>query len=342
MIKVAVVILNWNGKQLLADFLPSVISNLPEYAEVIVADNDSKDDSIAFLKKKYPQIRIIKNNENGGFAKGYNDALQHVEAEYFVLLNSDIEVTQQWIEPIIELMDKNADIAACQPKILWHRDKAYFEYAGASGGFIDRWGYPFCRGRVFQHLEKDLGQYNTVQNIFWASGACMFIRAELFKKNNGFDAEYFAHMEEIDLCWRLQRQGYRITACPDSVVYHVGGATLNKSNPKKTYLNFRNSLYTLIKNTSPYRLFFVLFIRFGLDLIAALKFLVTDKPSDFIAVFKAYVSALKNFGNMYGKRKNYSNTKKIKLHGIYKKSIVFSHYLQGKKLFSELKKDIVK
>ena len=249
--KVAVVILNWNGKSFLEKFLPSVFACNSSYAEIIVADNASTDDSVSFLKSKYPQIKIIQNSSNGGFAKGYNDALKLVEAEYYVLLNSDVEVTPNWIDSVIQLMDTDKSIAACQPKIRAFDDKKSFEYAGAGGGFIDKYGYPFCRGRILDTLEEDKGQYNDVREVFWATGACLFVRSECYHKVNGFDEDFFAHMEEIDLCWRLKNLGYKIMYSPNSTVFHVGGGTLNKTSPKKTYLNFRNNLILLCKNHPP-------------------------------------------------------------------------------------------
>jgi len=246
--KVAVVVLNWNGEKLLKEFLPSVINSLPIYAEVIIADNASDDNSIQFLKEHFPEVKIIKNKSNGGFAKGYNEALKTVNNPYIVLLNSDIETPNYWIEPVINAMELNPEIGAAMPKILQYKKKSHFEYAGAAGGFIDKWGFPFCRGRIFNELEEDHGQYNTNIPVFWASGACMFVRNELFKKLEGFDEFFFAHMEEIDLCWRIQRNGHKIYVIGESHVFHLGGGTLNKLSPRKTFLNFRNNLLLLVKN----------------------------------------------------------------------------------------------
>ena len=286
--KVAIVILNWNGKRFLEKFLPFLVKFNAAYSDIIIADNASSDDSIKFLKEQYPDLRIIQNSENGGFAKGYNDALSQVDTEYYVLLNSDIEVTENWIEPVIALMDSDKNIAACQPKIRSYKNKDEFEYAGAAGGFIDNLGYPFCRGRIFQELEKDEKQFDDVKEIFWATGACMFVRAEIFNKLGGLDNDFFAHMEEIDFCWRLKNDGYKIMYCPKSLIYHVGGGTLPKNNPKKTYLNFRNNFILLYKNLPSEKIFSVLFIRLFLDGIAGMKFLFEGHIKDFFAVIHAH------------------------------------------------------
>lgn len=266
MFSVAVVILNWNGKNLLQEFLPSVINSLPDYAELIIADNASSDDSVAFIKQHYPQLQVINNAFNGGFAKGYNDALKNLEHEYLVLLNSDIETPQGWIEPVIEFMQANPQAGAAMPKIKQQVKKTYFEYAGAAGGYIDYLGYPFCRGRIFEELEKDEEQYNDITTVFWATGACMFVRNEIYKKLGGFDEFFFAHMEEIDLCWRIQRLGFSIHAIGTSEVYHVGGGTLNKTSPRKTFLNFRNNLLLLVKNETSRSLLFIILAKLFLDL----------------------------------------------------------------------------
>ena len=334
--KVAVVILNWNGRFFLEKFLPSVI-RYSSMAEIIVADNSSSDDSIIFLKTNYPTVTIIENKNNDGFAKGYNDALSNVKAEYYILLNSDVEVTDNWIEPIIRLMDNDMQIAACQPKILDYNNKLYFEYAGAAGGFIDKYGYPFCRGRVFHNLEKDNGQYNDVVEVFWATGACMFVRANYFWEVGGFDNDYFAHMEEIDLCWRLKNSGRQIYVQPKSSVYHVGGGTLHKLSPNKTYLNFRNNLTTFTKNASPRFLLLKVIYRMLLDGVAAYKFLFEGKGSHFIAVIKAHFSFYVQLPSTLKKRKamkalpNFSYTES----GILKKNSVFLHFIKGLKTFSE-------
>jgi len=337
MMKVAVVILNWNGKHFLEQFLPSVIKHNAPYAEIYVADNASTDDSIAFLKTNYPQVRIIQNTNNGGFAKGYNDALKILKHEYFILLNSDVEVSQNWIGEIIDLMDNDKTIAACQPKIKSFHQKTHFEYAGAAGGFIDKYGYPFCRGRIFDTLEEDKGQYNDIKEIFWATGACLFIRAKCFKEVNGFDEDFFAHMEEIDLCWRLKNKGYKISYCHQSTVYHVGGGTLNKTSPHKTFLNFRNNLILICKNHPPQFLIIKLFLRMSLDGIAGLKFLASGKFNHFLAIIKAHFSFYASLSTTLKKRvqlQNETNTHSTK--GIYPNSIVIDYYLKNKKTFTEV------
>lgn len=339
MVKVAVVILNWNGREFLEKYLPSVTINSQKDVKIVVADNNSTDDSIPFLKEHYPSIEIVRNSENGGFAKGYNDALEHVEAKYYVLLNSDVEVSPNWIEPIIELMDNDDSIAACQPKIIAYHNKNLFEYAGASGGFIDRYGYPFCRGRIFNNIEEDKGQYDDIAEVFWASGACMFIRAELFHSAGGFDIDFFAHMEEIDLCWRLKKQAYKIMVNPKSVVYHLGGGTLNKTNPRKTFYNFRNSLYALIKNAPSNKLVLYLMARLILDFVAGLKFLFTEKITDVLAIINAHFHVYKNLNSLLRKRKHIkSTTKTHKLSAVYHKSIVFDHFINGTKRYNLIDK----
>jgi GT2 family glycosyltransferase len=337
--KVAVVILNWNGKSFLQKFLPSVVSCNCSFSEIIVADNASTDDSIAFLKENYPAIKIIVNQENGGFAKGYNDALKHVQAEYYVLLNSDVEVSAGWIEAVIALMDTDKNIAACQPKIRAYNDREFFEYAGAAGGFIDKYGYPFCRGRILDHLEKDKGQYDDVREIFWATGACMFVRSECFHKVNGFDEDFFAHMEEIDLCWRLKNLGHKIMYCPDSTVYHVGGGTLSKTSPRKTYLNFRNNLQLICKNHPPQYFVPKLLWRMILDGIAGIKFLISGQFTHFVAILKAHFSFYASFSGTMKKRR--ALKKEITQHttsAVYLHSIISDFYLRGKKTFLEIDK----
>jgi GT2 family glycosyltransferase len=331
--KVAIVILNWNGKRFLEKFLPFLIKYNSADSNIIIADNDSSDDSVDFLRKNYPNLRIIPNKENGGFAKGYNDALSQVDAEYYVLLNSDIEVTENWIDPIIKLMDSDKNIAACQPKIRSYNNREEFEYAGAAGGFIDKYGYPFCRGRIFQVLEKDEKQYDDVAEIFWATGACMFVRAEIFKKLGGLDNDFFAHMEEIDFCWRLKNHGYKIMYCPNSVIFHVGGGTLPKKNPKKTYLNFRNNFYLLYKNLPSGKLFPVFFLRFLLDGVAGFKFLFEGHVKDFFAVIHAHFAFYFSLGKLRKKRKI---IKHLDVSCIYRKSVVFEHYLKKLRSFKQM------
>lgn len=335
--KVAVVILNYNGEKLLTQFLPGVIKYCPAYAEVIVADNASSDNSIQLLKESFLSVKIIELKSNSGFAGGYNNALQSVDADYYILLNSDIEVTTNWIEPVINFMDKHPNVAACQPKVRSFRDKHLFEHAGASGGFMDYLGYPFCRGRMFDNLEADKLQYDDSVEIFWATGACMFIRSKVFHDMEGFDDSFFAHMEEIDLCWRMKKQGHQLYCIPASIVYHVGGGTLPKANPKKTYLNFRNNLIMLYKNLDKKKLSSVLWMRFLLDNIAAFKFLFSSQWKDAEAVWKAYRYFLGNLSLLKQKRRNIKSSSSS-LSCIYSKSIVKEYYLNGKKHFSSLNK----
>lgn len=332
--KIAVVILNWNGRQLLEKFLPSVISNSPQ-AEIYVADNDSDDDSIAFLQQKYPTVKVIKNTVNGGFAKGYNDALKHVEAEIYCLLNSDVEVTPNWLVPIIEVYNTIPDTAIVQPKILDYKRKDHFEYAGAAGGFIDLFGYPFCRGRIFQTLEKDNGQYNDIREIFWASGACLFVKSDIFKELGGFDEDYFAHQEEIDFCWKAHNRDYKIIYTGHSHVYHVGGATLSTMNPRKTFLNFRNSLYSITKNLPKRKVCLLIFARLILDGVAALRFLFLLKLSHLTAIFMAHISFYLHFFKMFRKRCGVHTTEKY--HSTT--SVVWSYYVKKKQFYSDLVKD---
>jgi GT2 family glycosyltransferase len=339
--RVAVVILNFNGKQLLQKFLPAIIQYSLN-ATVYIADNASSDDSVSYLKEHYPAIKLIELKENYGFAKGYNEALKQVDADYFVLLNSDVEVTPDWINPIISLMEADKTIAAAQPKILSYNAKDEFEYAGACGGFIDKYGYPFCRGRIFNTLEKDNGQYNYAIEIFWATGACMFVRAAVYKDLKGFDDFYFAHMEEIDLCWRINNTGHKIMAVPQSVVYHVGGGTLDKLSPRKTFLNFRNSLLSLTKNNVSGVLLFKIITRLVLDGIAGTKFLFEGNAKHTWAIVRAHLSFYSNLRSSLQKRKEIKLLPDYKpcSNRIYQGSIVFDYYLGRKKLFSGLNKKL--
>ena len=334
--RTAVVILNWNGRKFLEQFLPPLVQYSSGEAEIIVADNASKDDSISFLEMNYPSVRILRNNANEGFARGYNLALKQIEADYYILLNSDIEVTPDWIRPVIEMMEQDHSIAACQPKIRSYIDRSKFEYAGAAGGFIDKYGYPFCRGRLFQSLEEDLGQYDDAIEIFWATGACMFVRADLFHLTGGLDEDFFAHMEEIDLCWRLKNLGYKIMYCPRSVVYHIGGGTLPKISWRKTYYNFRNNFYLLYKNLPDNLVREVFIKRLFLDGIAALKFLFTAGFKDFWAIYKAHQNFYSTLSKTKAKRKLLNHAP---LHNVYRKNIVFEYYLRKKKKFSDLDPD---
>ena len=334
-LKIAVVILNWNGQQLLQQFLPSILQHSKiDYCTIYVADNASTDESIAVIKNKFPSVKIIQNTKNGGYAKGYNDALKHIDADIFALVNSDIEVTENWLSPIISEFKMNENTAIIQPKILSYKSKEFFEYAGAGGGFIDKYGFPFCRGRIFNHLEKDNNQYDDTQQIFWASGACLFIRSSVFKELDGFDEHFFAHQEEIDLCWRAQNKGYQIKYVGTSTVYHIGGATLKESNPHKTFLNFRNSLFVLAKNLPKKSLYITLFMRLVFDGIAGVFFLLKLKPTHTLAIIKAHFSFYSGFKMMFKKR---NSTNKEDYYDT--KSIVWLHFVKGIKLFSEIKKD---
>lgn len=327
----AVVILNYNGLEFLKEFLPNVIENSPE-ADVIVIDNCSSDHSLAFLKVNFPQIQVICNEENFGFAGGYNHGLAHILHENYVLLNSDVEVTPKWLVPILNRAAENPNLAAIQPKILDYTKRDHFEYAGAAGGFLDKYGYAFCKGRVFDTLEKDLGQYQTPTDIFWATGACFFVKSKVFKELGGFDERFFAHMEEIDLCWRIYSAGFTIQYEPDSTVYHVGGGTLNKTNPFKTYLNFRNNLAMLFKNLPSHKLFPIIFVRLILDGISSLKFLKEGNVQDFIAVAKAHFSFYGMIPYLIKKRKG--------SYGAFKKlsnfSVVWRYFAKKQKTYSEI------
>jgi GT2 family glycosyltransferase len=332
--KVAVVILNWNGEKLLKEFLPSVVAYSPE-AEIIIADNASDDGSLAFLKSNFPSLRIIQNPSNLGFAGGYNLALKEIEADLYVLLNSDIEVTEDWLKPLLKVMDDNS-VAGCQPKILSFHNKNHFEHAGASGGFLDKDYFPFCRGRIFDHFEEDLGQYNDEREIFWATGAALMIRADVFHSVKGFDEYFFAHMEEIDLCWRIKKMGYKFKVVPSSVIYHLGGGTLPYSSPRKVYLNFRNSLMMLIKNHRGL-LLPKLFWRLCLDGVAAFRFLFRGEFGHFWAVFKAHLYQYKHLGRLLKLRKIIRKTAQNENDsGIFSGSILWNYYLKGVREFTAL------
>jgi len=332
---VAVVILNWNGKELLSRFLPGVVNSKYSNLQLIVGDNASTDDSVAFIKLNFPQIKIIQNDQNYGFAEGYNRILEKVEADYYVLLNSDVEVPENWIEPVIRVMETDERIAAAQPKIKWQKNKSKFEYAGAAGGFMDINGFPFCRGRLFDEVENDFGQYNDKKEIFWASGAAFFIKKAVWKKTSGLDPDLFAHMEEIDLCWRLKNLGYKIIYCPDAEVYHVGGGTLDANNPRKIFLNFRNNLMIMQKNLPLSEVYFQLIIRFFIDFVALMQFLIKGKPEFAMAVSKAHFQFLKNLQKTGRKRADrqlpYCNHT-----GVFKSSVVWSFFIKGIRHFSQL------
>lgn len=334
-IPVAVVILNWNGRKYLEQFLPFLVKSTYAGLKIYVADNGSTDESIHFLKDNYPSVVIIDNKQNYGFAGGYNIALKSVKEEYIVLLNSDIEVTPNWIEPAIELFESDSSIGAIQPKILDYKQKTSFEYAGAAGGWIDVLGYPFSKGRIFDVLELDKGQYDQIEEIFWASGAAMFIKKSAFVKAGGFDPFFFAHQEEIDLCWRLQKAGYKIMSCPAAQVYHIGGGTLSKDNPIKIFLNFRNNLIMLWKNLGVIQRCWILPVRFGLDAISAWKNLLGGQPSFFTAIMKSHFSFI---GWLFLHRRSavcYRGGLPV-YKGIYKGSVVWQHFIKGKNKFSEI------
>jgi len=333
--KISIVILNWNGAEYLQQFLPALIrySQLPG-VEIVIADNGSTDNSLEFLATEFPNLRVITFDQNYGFAEGYNRALALLDSEYYLLLNSDVELSENWLEPMLDFMQKNQQFAACQPKIRSFHKKDYFEYAGAAGGFIDRFGYPFCRGRILSTTEKDSGQYDTTTPIFWATGACFLVRSKLFWEMGGFDAAFFAHMEEIDLCWRLRNSGYEIACVPQSVVYHVGGGTLHAESPFKTYLNFRNNLLMLYKNLPASELRKTMIVRFFLDFLAALHFMFDGKFANAMQVFKAR-SDFKNMRNNYHSFRE-KNKQSKNIPEIYPKSIIFDYYFGRKKLFSDL------
>lgn len=332
--KIAIVILNWNGEVLLERYLPSVTMYSQE-ADIYVADNASTDNSVDFIKSNYPSIKLIQNSKNGGFTKGYNDALKHVEADIYCLLNSDVEVTENWLDPIREAFSRIPEAAIIQPKILDLLRRDHFEYAGAAGGFIDQLGYPFCRGRIFQELEVDKGQYDDTKEIFWATGACMFIKSDIYWGLNGFDEDYFAHQEEVDLCWRAKNAGNKVFYVGSSKVYHLGGSTLSNMNPKKTYLNFRNSLFSITKNLPRRKAFLIIFLRLLLDGIAGIRFIFQMKFKHCFAIINAHLSFYSQFGKMYKKREKNNFIKNYYLI----RSIVWSHYVHGVKYFNILVKD---
>ena len=337
--KIAIVILNWNGAKLMLQFLPSVIEfSNNDLTDIVVADNGSTDNSLQILQNEFPEVKILDLKQNYGFARGYNEALKQIDADYFVILNSDVEVTAGWLDEPIRLMEMDPSIAAVQPKILSYHQKTHFEYAGAAGGYIDRFGYPFCRGRIFNEVEEDRGQYNDSVDIFWATGACMFVRANCFHEAGGFDSDFWAHMEEIDLCWRLKNRGYRIIYTPESTVYHVGGGTLSYDNPQKLFLNFRNNLWLLYKNLPARQLFPIIFTRMVLDGIAAVKLLAEFNLNGIKSVLKAHYQFYKSLPALREKRKlaakdghNILPPEKIP------KSIVFQFYIRKRKRFSEIK-----
>ncbi|MCF2520156.1 glycosyltransferase family 2 protein [Dyadobacter sp. CY351] len=327
---VAIVILNYNGRHHLEQFLPNILKYSAGYS-VWIADNASTDHSLDWLSASYPALNTLTISENKGYAGGYNDALGRIEADYYILLNSDIEVTENWIQPVISFMDSDERIAACQPKIRAYDLPTHFEYAGAAGGYMDYLGYPFCRGRIFDTREEDLGQFDDEQDVFWATGACLFVRASAFHRAGGFDESFFAHMEEIDLCWRLLNMQYRITYCGKSVVYHVGGGTLHKSNPRKTFLNYRNNLIMLFKNLPKGRRWKTVFIRLILDGISSVRFMATGAWPDVVAILRAHIAFYMMIPALIKTTKRTSYRAPL-----YYRSIVWEYFVLGKHRFSQL------
>jgi GT2 family glycosyltransferase len=341
--KVAIVILNWNGIKHLSQFLPSVLSSVYPNLEIIVGDNGSTDGSVAFIQKEYPTVGIIQNDQNYGFTGGYNKVLEKVDADYYILLNSDVEVSPEWITPVITLMERDQMIAAAAPKILAFNQKDHFEHAGAAGGYIDKYGYPFCQGRMFYEIEEDKGQYQQSHEVFWATGAALFIKKHCWDEAGGFDDRFFAHMEEIDLCWRLKNMGYKVMYCAESEVFHLGGGTLNVENPFKTFLNFRNNLLLLQNNLPFWRAVFVIIARIGMDFLALLRFLSEGKRKDAWAVSRAHQNfVLQLFKGSRRKTNSMQTansklqTKKYPLKGIYNGSLVWAFFVKKKRHFTDL------
>ena len=335
--RTAIVILNWNGEKFLRQFLPSLIENTnSKIARICIIDNASTDNSLQFVAENFPQIQIVKLDKNYGFAGGYNRGLKEIEAEYFMLLNSDVEVPNNWIEPLVELMDSDKTIGICGPKLIDYNNRSKFEYAGAAGGYIDKYGYPFCRGRLFESLETDNGQHDTREDCLWISGAALFIRSEIFFKVGGFDDDFFAHQEEIDLCWRVQNSGYRVVCEPKSKIFHVGGGALPKSNPFKTFLNFRNNLYLIVKNMPDNECRKVLFVRFFLDIVAAVRMLFQGNSGEFKAVFRAYREFLHNKKKMKQKRTEFNRKPSKQITGMFCGSIVLKHFFGKKQTSNEI------
>lgn len=335
--KIAIVILNWNGAHMMRTYLPTVIKNSPE-AEVIIADNASSDDSLKMLASDFPEIRTIVLDKNYGFAEGYNKAFKQVEAEYYLLLNSDVDVPEGWLTPLLDFMESHPEAAACQPKLRAIKDRESFEYAGAAGGFIDKYGYPFCRGRIFETVEKDHGQYDRNMEILWATGACMMVRSKDYWDAGGLDGRFFAHNEEIDLCWRIRLLGRKIYCVTDSVAFHLGGGTLPKGNPRKTFLNFRNNLTMLYKNLPDSELHHVMRFRFFLDWLAAFQMLILGRN---LGDFKAVIQGRREFNrwkhDFDNDRKHIQTTRKVnRIPEIFEKSLLWQYYAKGKKLFSQL------
>lgn len=335
--KLSVAILNWNGVSLLERFIPTALNHCPEWAEIVVIDNASTDDSVVWLEKNAPSVKVIRNAVNTGYAGGYNAGLPQLDTPYWILLNSDVQVTEGWLEPILEAFESRPEMAACQPKIKDLKNPTRFEYAGGSGGFMDYLGYPFNRGRLFFTEEEDFGQYNDPMEVFWATGCCLCIRSEVFREMKGFDEAFFAHMEEIDLCWRMRLQGHSIWVIPQSEVYHLGGATLDTQSTRKTFLNFRNNLFLLTKNLPQGILFGMIFVRMILDGIAALNFVLARKPQHLVAILKAHIAYYQNFGTLMKYRITHKNEQKISsFPGVYNGSVVWAYFGKKQKYFSEL------
>jgi hypothetical protein len=335
--KVAVVIIHWNKVDYLKKFLPSVLASNYPNLQIVLADNHSSDDSVQFIEENYPQIQIVQNGFNYGYAGGYNHALKNIEADYYVLLNNDVEVGENWILPVIEAMEADSSIAAAQPKMLQYTHRDLFEYAGAAGGHIDKFGYVFCRGRLFEKCEVDSGQYQNIEEVFWATGACLFIKSKLFHEAEGFDANFFAHMEEVDLCWRLQLMGYKIISVPESYVYHLGGGTLNKQSNQKTYLNFRNSLIMMLKNLPANQVWWLIPFRHALDLLSSGFFLINGYPKHSLAIHQAHYHFARHFFKWLKlRRKVQQKITNNSMKGIYNKSVVWKHFVEQKQFYSEL------
>ena len=343
-LKLSIVILNWNGSHHLRRFLPSVVKySQYDWVEIVVADNYSTDDSYNVINQEFKEIKYLQLDRNYGFAKGYNVALKDNCADYLLLLNSDVEVTENWLEPLINMMDANPLIAACQPKIMQLDQREKFEYAGASGGFIDRLGFPFCRGRIINEQEVDSGQYDDPISVFWARGAAVMVRGSLWHEFGGFDADFWAHMEEIDLCWRMKNRGYKIAICPTSKVFHLGGGSLSYGSPQKIFLNFRNNLFLLYKNLPKGKLFNTIFIRMILDGVAAIQFLVTGQIKAFVKVLEAHLEFYKSLKKLKLKRKELPQNVRNSNHPeVYQGSVIFDFFIARKKKFSSLKFPVIK
>ncbi|GAB2765381.1 glycosyltransferase family 2 protein [Rhabdobacter roseus] len=331
---VAIVILNYNGRKYLEQFLPAVLTHSAGHS-VWVADNASTDDSLPWLHAHFPEVPTLRLTQNKGYAGGYNEALRAIPADYYVLLNSDVEITPGWVEPVVALLEADRRIAACQPKVLAYHQRTHFEYAGAAGGYLDYLGYPFCRGRIFDTCEQDLGQYNDVRSVFWATGACLFVRASAFQEVGGFDERFFAHMEEIDLCWRWQRAGLRIMYCGQSTVYHVGGGTLHKSNPRKTFLNYRNNLLMLYKNLPARRRWATLLARLVLDGLSSVRFMMAGAWPDVLAILKAHSAFYGLVGALHKEEKARPKAGPSSV-ALYPRSVVWEYFGKGRKTFPKL------